>query len=677
MDAESVPADQRIKVEDYGDGAQRIIFERSYFEAFNVLTAIDIIERIPGAQINGTGGARGLGAQGNVLVDGERVSGKSNDARDTLSRIPAVSVARIELIRGIVPGIDVRGGGQIINVVLKADRQRITGTWEWQNRYLSDRNLRFGFDGTANLDFDRVDALIGFRISPFSQRQRGPERLTDGSGDISELREENYEYARTERELTGNFSIKMPEGQSLKINALLSYLTFDEFEESARFSPQSILREDRRFDTGRNTPSIELGIDYERQLTDKLSWQSIAIQTLTYEDEATVDSQIPVAGVETGSTLDVQTDTGETVLRNTLDWQAMKGHTFRFGLEGAYNFLESTTRVAEDNGDGLGLQQVSLANSNERVTEYRGEAFVTHTWQIDPTATLDTLVAWEYSNIRQAGDDAQSRTFNFLKPELTFTKNFTKADQVRLQVRRRVSQLDFNDFVSTVDIRDETLATGNPELSPPQRTRLQLTYEHRWPNDVARIRVRPFYLFLEDVIDLVPIGTTDDAPGNIGSGERYGFEIEASSRLDDIGIAGGFVSGEIELGNSRVTDPLTGENRQISGFNQVRYRVEYRQDITKWGLAYGFRIDNFSPETDFETNEIDRTNQSFNSRWFIEYATPWGLVIDGGVLNPFGRSYSRDRTLFVTNRVDGDILNNEVRRRTELPAFFFNVRGTF
>jgi hypothetical protein len=58
------------------------------------------------------------GAAGDVLIDGELPTSKSDDLESVLRRIPASQVARIDLIRGGAPGIDmhgkvVRGGDKV------------------------------------------------------------------------------------------------------------------------------------------------------------------------------------------------------------------------------------------------------------------------------------------------------------------------------------------------------------------------------------------------------------------------------------------------------------------------------------------------------------------------------------------------------------------------------------
>ena len=70
-----------------------------------------MIFRLPGFNLDtGDSGTRGFaGAAGNVLIDGDRPSSKSDSLDAVLRRISAGSVERIELIRGGAPGIDMQG----------------------------------------------------------------------------------------------------------------------------------------------------------------------------------------------------------------------------------------------------------------------------------------------------------------------------------------------------------------------------------------------------------------------------------------------------------------------------------------------------------------------------------------------------------------------------------------
>ena len=99
--------------------------KRSYtpadFVRFAPKTALDMLGQVPGFSIRGEDtGSRGLGqASGNVLLNGERISGKSTDPVTALQAIPAANVKRIDIVDAAevdVPGLT----GQVANVIYEA-----------------------------------------------------------------------------------------------------------------------------------------------------------------------------------------------------------------------------------------------------------------------------------------------------------------------------------------------------------------------------------------------------------------------------------------------------------------------------------------------------------------------------------------------------------------------------
>src|SRR5688572_19322706 len=72
-----------------------------YFTRYAPRNALDMLEQVPGFVIRQAVQERGLGqATGNVLLNGQRLSGKSNDVITQLSQVPAGNVVRIEIRDG-------------------------------------------------------------------------------------------------------------------------------------------------------------------------------------------------------------------------------------------------------------------------------------------------------------------------------------------------------------------------------------------------------------------------------------------------------------------------------------------------------------------------------------------------------------------------------------------------
>ena len=172
------------------DAAQQgvLVFEPAFFAEARPDTARDMIARLPGfAFDSGDSGTRGLaGTAGNVLIDGRRPSTKSDGLDNVLGRISAAGVARIELIRGGAPGIDMQGRSVVANVVLV--RSVITERVVESNTYLySD-----GYIGpalSARWSRREGDDQIEGSLSAFSDRSDGTSdgyrRRYDADGNLN------------------------------------------------------------------------------------------------------------------------------------------------------------------------------------------------------------------------------------------------------------------------------------------------------------------------------------------------------------------------------------------------------------------------------------------------------------------------------------------------------------
>ena len=97
-----------------------IAYPPAFFAEMGPSTALDMVQRLPGFSFDKGAVVRGLaGASGNVLIDGEPPVSKNDTLEEILKRIPHGSVARIDVIRGGAPGVDMQGRTVIANVVRK------------------------------------------------------------------------------------------------------------------------------------------------------------------------------------------------------------------------------------------------------------------------------------------------------------------------------------------------------------------------------------------------------------------------------------------------------------------------------------------------------------------------------------------------------------------------------
>src|SRR6478736_671815 len=110
-----------------------VVYTPADFAKYSPKNALDMLNQVPGFSVSGGDQNRGLGeANVNVLINGERLSLKSETIFDVLRKISADKVERIEILDGAslkIPGLS----GQVANVVTKAGG--LSGQFEWDTRF--------------------------------------------------------------------------------------------------------------------------------------------------------------------------------------------------------------------------------------------------------------------------------------------------------------------------------------------------------------------------------------------------------------------------------------------------------------------------------------------------------------------------------------------------------------
>ena len=176
--------------------------------------------------------------------------------------------------------------------------------------------------------------------------------------------------------------------------------------------------------------------------------------------------------------------------------------------------------------------------------ENRAESFVSYATPLGGDWSFDTRLAAETSRLEFTGDTDQSVSLTYLKPRVQFTRRIGP-HQLQFRLYRDVGQLDFTDFVSTSQLADNVLHGGNPDLRPQTAWSLEVDADFRFPGDAA-LRVRGFKQYLDDVVDLIPVGPPGaqfDAPGNIGKGTLLGAELSLRLPMKKLLPGGSFTLG--------------------------------------------------------------------------------------------------------------------------------------
>ena len=642
-----------------------LVFEPAFFAESRPDTALDLIARLPGfAFESGDSGTRGLaGTAGNVLIDGRRPSTKSDSLDQILRRISAAGVARVELIRGGAPGIDMQGRSVVANVVLvrTVTTERV---FEANSYVYPDGHL--GPVLAARWSRREGDDQIEGSISGFSDRTDGTgdgfRRRYDPAGNL--IQDADLVLWDRIRNLRATGAVQRRVGGGLlRVNGLLGWFGNENAQDL-------LIRSGGGFDSFNeeesNDINSELGVSWARDLNPRLDLELTGLQRYSAEDYTGVSESRGDS-----STFTADATSGESIGRAILRFRPGSRWAFETGGEVAYNFLDSATTYAEN---GI---PVPLPSSSVKVEELRGEVFGQATWRPDPTLTLEGGLRVEVSEISQSGDSDLTKSFVYPKPRIQATWTPRTGHQFRFRAEREVGQLDFGDFIASADIDIGQVEGGNPDLEPEKSTVIEAIYEHRFDGEGV-IEVTVSHADIEDVVDVIPLTGGFDGVGNIGDGKADFFQLRLTLPTDRLGIPNGRFQTRGSWSSTSVLDPVTGEARRFQGNQAFGCGVSFNQDLMggrwSWGFEHGCNIDKGRA---FRVREVRAFHEEPDVEAFVQWKPERDLTVRVDLGNATDRAQGNDREIYAGPRDTAPLAFREVRRTRMSPWLFVQVRKTF
>lgn len=673
--AQEVSGDAPPAVPTPANGAQR--YTPADFERFAPRTALDMVEKVPGFLIvTGTnGGARGLGAATeNVLIDGERIANKSTDARTALARITAAEVAYVDIVDGAglnVPGLT----GQVANVVLVAGAGKggFTTTLRWQPEWrprLDDNWLNGEISTTGKIGGTNV--TLSLKNEARRQGHWGPERRFDGDGDPSFVRDEFGRYKADQPRLSAALARTTANGNKWNFNLGGQLIKLDDRVDGISVQPGAgTVREAFRFTEDEH--NFDIGGDYELGL-GKGRLKLITLYRFEHSpfvDSFIVDREI---GGRTGERFKQTADESESILRGEYSWRTGGGTDWQVALEGAYNTLDVDAEFATLQPDGSFLP-VIFGGEKTRVEEKRGEASLTWGRALAPNLTAQLNLGAEYSELTSSGPGGLTRRFVRPKGKLALAWKVGPKTTINYQLQRRVDQLDFFDFASSVDVANGQGNGGNGLLVPPVVNRTELEFVQdmgAWGNASVAFA----YAYAQDLVDQIPLSPTTEGRGNLPPAHLYRISSKATLLLDRLGWKGARINSDITWRRNRVRDPLTGAWRDQSEGQDYVVDLSLRHDIPRTDLAWGagYFDERYSPNLRLDAIQQEFTDGPFVTA-FIEHKDVAGFTVKLSYRNLANMKDGFNRTVFVDRR-DGPVAFSEQRLRKFGRYFQLTVTGT-
>ena len=653
----------------------KVVYLAAYFSSFIPKTSLDMVEQIPGFTIAEQSSDRGFGqGASNFLINNKRPSLKSEETVDPLRRIPASSVVAIELLQNGSPELAGQTG-YIVNVITARE-----------NAQSADWEVTFGGYGSGDFKpairtsmAGRLYALnynVEVRYFRNLNLSDGEEILLNASGEPLQLRQESY------RSPSDNYRFNLATnwltntGDPVNLNLSLGYSYWRLFEFSNHFDTNASLDANTLLRQTAYSPDndwfpAELSGDYTFSLGEgKL--KIIAIHNYDYRKRHNEYNETqPDGGFYRHKSL-IPRKTLESILRGSYSLQIQQ-HSFDVAAEVAYNSLQTSPTFFEDTGDGL--NQIDIAGSNVKVSERRYETSALYTYQHNNALTLHTNLALEYSKlgVRDVPDSER----DYLRPKgfvaAEYAINTSTTSNVRLT--REVGQLNLLDFTSFVTPSEGTQNTGNLDIVPEQKWRIEANLEHRFSGD-NMLSLNLFKDFIEDKVAYIPFENSGEGLGNLPSSQRYGASVNLGLSGHYFGRGATKANIRLSANESKLTDPLTEVERKFDDDLSWQAEFSLRHDFynTDWAVTGSITAQETSEI--YRLTQINKYDDTPQYKVSLEHKDFFGARLNIDIENIFGVSSKLDRQLYGVNRL-GEVVAIERRERQDDTLVMVSLSSTF
>jgi outer membrane receptor for ferrienterochelin and colicins len=651
----------------------RQIYQGGQFTRFAPQTALDMARQIPGFSITQVSGDRGLGeASQNVLINGQRITGKSNDAETALARIPVSSVVRLEVADA--SAFNISGiSGQVLNAVVREGSLKGNFSYRAEARDRVGSNWR-AVEANLSGKLGKGNFTLGANNNGSFQGGSWSEELNrDVDGQLLYARLSEARSRGDRPRLAGSYNLKADNGNILNLNGALELFRFRRNTMFDRFAVGTAdifeIRQSKE-----NEHNYELGGDYEFAF-GKGRLKLIGLHRFEHRTSGNefrrnfTDGAAPA-----GQRFDQVIDEGENVLRGEYRWQAGTSD-WQVSLEGAQNFLDAESEFFTLQNGNYVLQP--LPDATSRVEEKRAQSIITYGHAFSGTLSLQATLGGEYSQLSQTGPNGLTRTFWRPKGSIALTWKASPTFAVSSNFQRKVGQLSFGAFLASVDVQNNNNNAGNPLLVPPQ--------SWLWENEAnwtlgksGSVKFKLDGELISDLVDQIPFSPTEEAIGNLSStAKRLCGEINGSFLLDTVGLRGAKLDLVLALQTAGVRDPVLLTKRPLSNRTRTYWSIDFRHDIPHTQWAWGLSAED---RRDYGFYRPDYFSRYFRNgpftEVFVEHKDVLGLKVRATLRNLTSQREGSNE-IYYLNRRDGPV---DFIRDTDFRYgrfYLLTVSGTF
>ncbi len=519
-------------------------------------TATDVLQQVPSVQVDANGNITMRGGRPNVTING-RMSGMGDMRRgggmNPLDQINAEDIESISISNNPSARFDAEGGGGLIDIRLKRDKQLGThgmvsigggfprGRAMWNTR-LNHRakkwNVFAGYGG-------RIDNRLGtgdverktFLPNQNLRQLLDQAQVTGNSGNNHNLRTgaDYYFSDKTTIGIEGTFGYRYGNGDDMTRSNFINDFTTNAIDSLTRQLTYSTnisqtIEYNAVFRHEFKKAKQELTATFSQTFADDISDNNLQIQHLRAD----------FSNLQNPTDRRTDNDNKNIITNAQIDFSTPHGKkgVFETGIKITARELNTAAYV----------ENFSYALNNwEKDARISNTFAFTENVQAGYLAYRNSLGKWDYStglrleNVQMRGNVVGientkfSKDFFNLFPTARISYNINQDQFVKISFARRITRPNFGDLNPFVDISNPlNYRTGNPNINPEFAYNFELGYNRVW--DKFTFSPSIFYRLRTDIVQRIALlnpetSITTSMPENIGRGNVYGIELTGSGKL--------------------------------------------------------------------------------------------------------------------------------------------------
>ena len=514
-------------------------------------TVSDVLENVPSVSVDIDGNIELRGNNNvRILVDGKPSGLIGLGGIDALTRLPAESIEKVEVITSPSARYQAEGTTGIINIILaKRFLKGLNGVF----------NLSAGrndtYSGSANLNY-RKGKFNFFTNSGYSDRTNKGRAVQDNVyTDPLESVERYVEERQFNRRRQGfNVNIGLDYQMTEKTSLTMSYLTNERDGDDSTINEQSQYQTDGVLVTNRYEKEIDredsnqFSVDFEHQFNKQGHKLTATLQTEKNDETETSDINSFFENGQPSDDSEINR-TVENQERNLAQLDYVfpidKNTQFEAGYRGTDNKrkIDFEVQIIDENDNATVDENLS------NVLDFEQEVHALYSQYGKKFNTFSFLAGLRFENTRifveqlDSSSPLNNKSYNDYFPTLNLGWEISPTASITLGYNRRISRPNawtLNPFQSRSS--KTSYFQGNPKLDPSYSNGIDIGYLKQFKKVTLNSSV--YYRKSTDAVSRVAIVTDETVfvngietpvirrlPINLGTEEQFGVEFNTSLRL--------------------------------------------------------------------------------------------------------------------------------------------------